>query len=395
MTVMGEIADPEHPDLEGRIARQFDAASTPGEVKAGEGPLSLQHDRLAPGDGHGTHIAETIAANADGKGVQGVASGATLDFYDIGAYGTALADVSENENLERILGGFATALSDVMRRGESKITTGSFNLEGPALISLAPGSLSMADVVEIADAGGIDKALAHPALAGLSPEDQARLKRAVDVNGGDMSIVAMALLSGTPVWNEVAEAVTAYQQAGGVYLVAESNNDFGSDTSALNALPELAPEVDRDMWLSVVMVVPEGLTEESTDAEIEAAMGGAYATPLNDCGELAKDYCITTPSYNVLSTMTERVAEPGLPLLMDGGRSYQVFSGHSMGAPMVAAALALMEEFNQREGKVLSMRELVAILKESAKRDFPGYSPVQHGVGMLDVGTALAALAAR
>ena len=203
----------------------------------------------------------------------------------------------------------------------------------------------------------------------------------------------MSLYSSGRLIRELGEAVQAFQQSGGVYIVTESNYRFGDRTSVLNALPDLVEGVDPGLWLSVVMVQPEGLDEARTAEEVAALKNAPYHAPINNCGTLARDYCIVVPSYNVLSTMTEQVAETALPLYLLDGRTYQAFSGHSMGAPMVAGALALMQEFNVRQNLGLEMRDLVRVLKQTANRQFKGYDPAQHGVGMLDVGAAIGALA--
>jgi hypothetical protein len=119
----------------------------------------------------------------------------------------------------------------------------------------------------------------------------------------------------------------------------------------------------------------------------------AYRTPINSCGGMAKDYCIVTPSSAVLSTMTERTAfRDSGPLYKLDGRFYQTLGGHSMGAPMVAATLALMEENNIRNNYSYTMRDLVRILKDNANRSFSGYDPKKHGRGMLDVSAAVTAM---
>lgn len=108
---------------------------------------------------------------------------------------------------------------------------------------------------------------------------------------------------------------------------------------------------------------------------------------------MAKDYCILTPSWHVFSTMTERTAFQGSgEIFLLDGRTYQALDGHSMGAPMVAATLALMEEENLRQGYRYKMKDLVQILKRNANRNFPGYDSNLHGVGMLDVTAAITAM---
>jgi len=230
-----------------------------------------------------------------------------------------------------------------------------------------------------------------------NPDDQNYLKRMIARNDNDMSIALQSILPLSRQWQELETAIIQYQNTGGVYLVTESNYNFDGRTSTLNAFPSLSNKVDKDLWLSVVMVQPkdkEAIFEGNTEAEIEKLLANkSYILPLNSCGEMAADYCILTPSWQVLSTMTERVAfQDGNPLYMVDGRLHQIADGHSMGAPMVAATLALMEENNRKKKLGYSMKDLVRILKDSANRSFPGYDPKTHGRGLLDVGAAIAAM---
>jgi hypothetical protein len=92
--------------------------------------------------------------------------------------------------------------------------------------------------------------------------------------------------------------------------------------------------------------------------------------------------------------MTKPAAFSNSELFRIEKRLYQPLDGHSMGAPMVAAALAVLEEENQRRGLRLSMREVVTLLKDNANRHFLGYDPQRHGRGMLDIAAALRAMQA-
>ncbi len=162
-------------------------------------------------------------------------------------------------------------------------------------------------------------------------------------------------------------------------------------------MPSLSTKVDAGLWISAVLAQPKGYeaaiaNPNVSDADLTALMQGEYITPINSCGAMASEYCILIPSYDVLSTMTRKVAEGELPYYLIDQRGYQLFSGHSMGAPMIAAALALMEEYNQRENLGYTMKQLVAFLKENANRTFTGYDPVKHGRGLLDITAALGAM---
>jgi hypothetical protein len=155
-------------------------------------------------------------------------------------------------------------------------------------------------------------------------------------------------------------------------------------------MPSMSQKVDKDLWLSVVMVQPKGIEAVTKADEFSKLIQkGEYITPINDCGELAYEYCILTPSYAVLSTITPRIKEPSEILYKIEDRTYQSFGGHSMGAPMVAGALALMQEYNKRESFGYTMKDLIRILKKSANRDFKGYDPKKHGQGILNIEGAI------
>jgi subtilisin family serine protease len=390
VTIMGEMVDVSHPDLAGRVVGQYNTFVRKGTVLRGSGNAPYGAKILGKNDGHGTHIAGTIAAECDGIALQGVACGATLDVYDLGAYDSAGNYPSEgwgdDDEISRFINAFIIALDDLTRRGESRIATGSFNLESPAVSVKARGPLHGLPLAEIMRhvEKDIKKVpdLFNKGLVELeNPGDQEFLERVIKANDKDLFIMMGLPLQLSAEWRDLAKAIGRYQASGGVYIVTESNYVFENRTSVLNAMPSLCDAVDEDLWLSVVMVAQKEQGE------------GEYFCPINSCGDLAANYSIVTPSYAVLSTMTERVALWGdSPLFELDGRFHQAFGGHSMGAPMVAATLALMEEQNVREGYGYSMKDLVRILKESANRSFPGYDPALHGRGMLDVTAAVEAM---
>ncbi len=400
ITIMGEMVDATHPEIAAAVEHQYNAFAKTGEILPGKGNMPYRADLLTRGDGHGTHIAGTIAAACDGKGILGVSCGASLDVYALGAYDNAdayrISPIPDDGAgyLDDFIGSVATAMNDVAARGTSRIVTGSYNVEAPAIVFSDPSPVAMGEIAEVSESWGfgIGKKLRAPLFGSVSNKDRKMLARVIRSNGRDMSIAGLALLPRTGTFARMVDAFAAYQATGGVYLVTESNYTFEDRSSVLNALPALSDKIDPDLWLSVVMVQPEGLETVETPEELEAARAGRYITPINGCGTLAKDYCIVVPSYDVLSTMTERVSDPELSLFGLDGMTYQLFSGHSMGAPMVAGALALMQEYNTREHLGLSMKDLVRILKASANRNFEGYDPVSMGVGMLDVSAAIRAM---
>ncbi len=401
VTLMGEMIDPTHPDLAGRIGRQYNAFASPGRILPGNGALPWRGELLGPGDGHGTHIAGTIAANCDGAGIRGLACGARVDAYDLGAYDNSeayLTGPAPEAGFTAFIDAFALAIDDVRRRGQSHIVSGSFNIEAPA-IRFPAGAPPLSEAEILAQSQGLflarRKLLNSGLFDGVSAADMAMLERAIERNDGDLAIGAMALLPRLPAMQRLADAIAAYQRAGGVYLVTESNYRFDQRSSVLNALPDLFSQVDRDLWLSVVMIAPRQADLERIELPEQLLDSARYSAPLNGCGRMAHDYCIVVPSWEVISTITERVREPGMPGLTIDNRLYQSFSGHSMGAPMVAAALALMQEFNRSHHLGLSMKQLVTLIKQTANRSFLGYDPISHGQGLLDISAALEALKQR
>ena len=79
---------------------------------------------------------------------------------------------------------------------------------------------------------------------------------------------------------QLAKTLADYQRSGGVYLVTESNNIFNR-SSVLNAMPSISPQVDKDLWLSVVMVAPAKRPEgDSATAQVSPeTLNGKYFTP--------------------------------------------------------------------------------------------------------------------
>jgi len=204
----------------------------------------------------------------------------------------------------------------------------------------------------------------------------------------------MTLIQFSKGWYEVEDAIKKYQDNDGVYISTESNNIFNR-TSLLNAMPTISNKVDKDLWINAVLVSPEGFDDANLATLDEAynyTQTHDYINVINDCGKMAKEYCMVVPSYKILSSVTKKVAESQNPLYGIDGRYFQVYTGHSMGAPMIAGALALMKEYNKKNNKGYSTKDLVRILKQTADKTFKGYDSSKHGVGMLDVKAALEAI---
>jgi len=345
VTIMGEMVDTTHPDIQNRVVNQFNTYSTKGVVHRGEGNQAFKIDLYGRGHGHGTHIAGTIAAECDGVGIQGVACGSTLDVYDLGAYGNERVSQTGWGNaheFERFIESFSAALNDVTQRNSSRILTGSFNLESPAILYQTGGALeglSVTDIINRFEQDVVDVSdLSDNGLVSFQDaSDIDYLARVINVNGGDPVIAIGSLIPKSAQWKVLEDAIKAYQDKDGVYIITESNNLFENRTSVLNAMPTLSTKVDSDLWISAVLAQPKDYEQvisnpDATEADITALMDGEYITPINSCGPMASEYCILIPSYDVLSTMTDKVAEQDSLFIKIDGRGHQVFSGHSMGA---------------------------------------------------------------
>ena len=397
VVLMGEVADASHPEIAHRIHKQYNTFSQKGVLLQGQGNQAWHIDLYGHDDGHGTHIAGTLAAECDDRGLRGVACGATLDLYDIGAYENAhLPRKGWNSDLPTyILEAFADALDHVVETNTSRIVSGSFNIEAPYIpytpAGLKPG-LSMEAIYQTVH-GEIDSErwVTFDHLSDKTYLDTMARKSEDD----DLKMITLIPFSSQ--WQTLEKAIARYQKHGGVYIATESNTIFGR-TSLLNAMPTISDQVDPDLWINAVMVYPTGYAQARHDTIEEAynyTQTHPYKAILNSCGEVAKEYCMVVPSYNVLSSVTPRLSHEGMPLLTIDGRTFQPYTGHSMGAPMIAGALALMAEYNAREHLGYTTRDLVRILKQSANRSFDGYDPKRHGVGMLDVKAALQAMKSR
>ncbi|MEE9326090.1 MAG: S8 family serine peptidase [Cocleimonas sp.] len=403
VTIMGEIVDSSHPDLQSSVVKQFNTYSQKDSVIAGKGSQPYKFELFGAeghGHGHGTHIAGTIAAECDNTGVQGVACDAKLEVYDIGTYGNE--QIPQQgwegiEGIERLIVAFSTALNDVTQRHSSRILTGSFNIESPTIMYQAGGELENLSITQIIkrfeqDIDSIEDLSDEGLISFQNESDKGYLNRVFTNNGEDPFIILGTLLPKSKQWKELETAIKAYQDTDGVYIITESNNIFENRTSVLNGMPSLSNKVDPDLWISAVLVQPKSYNDTGiTSLETNVDLTAEYITPINSCGQLASSYCILIPSYDVLSTMTEAVAFNG-PIYQLNNRNHQILTGHSMGAPMIAGGLALMEEYNLRENMGYTMKDLVRILKKNAYKAFLGYDVTKHGNGLLDIEAALNAM---
>lgn len=359
IAVLSEAADGEHPDFEGADLRQwrFVQGGSPTTAERAE-PL------LVSSDWHGTHIASVLAARCNLPN-RGVACGASLDVHDFGVYGDFIpldwdASVGEVEAdfLNRVIRGF-----DHAAQQGADIANLSFNLETPALALKSPNK------PEVTVKDRLDKLGVGPgaffrrraelresgAIAFERPESWSYLTRIGAHHDNPSSLMIGFLLPVTLEWQRMAEAMARFQASGGVIVIAESNNRFEGHSGLLNTMPSQYEGVRESQWLSIV--------------HVRADAAGGFETPLNGCGREAAQYCMAVYSPNIEAAAPE-------------GQRHTA-SGHSMAVPMVTGLLALMLEKGGRVDPGLSVSEALCVLRASAVRDFPGYDPSVHGLGVL------------
>ena len=405
VTIMGEAVDASHPELKHSVQNQYNTFVQKGKISKGEGNQPYGFDKLGYGDGHGTHIAGTIAAACDGKGIVGVACAAKIDVYDLGAYGnnekfSPKGWVHPDDFMTMFITGFSDALDDITKKNSSKILTGSFNIESPYIPLKAGGALENLLLYDAQkrlknEIESVDDFM-RSALFNFQDEgDKMGVKAMLNQidDGEKQETINGILLPKSKEWKRLEESIQRYQKSDGVYIVTESNNIFHK-TSVLNAMPTISDKVDKDLWISAVLISPKDIDTITTlQGRKDAIKNSEWENIINDCGAVAQEYCVLVPSYDVLSTMTSKVRDAQASFItIDGYSGYQVNTGHSMGAPMIAGALALMEEKNQKENLGYSMKDLVRLLKQSANRKFKGYDAIKHGQGILDIKAALAVM---
>ncbi len=133
--------DPTHPELAGVVAGGFNAVNP-----------------AAPGDytddqGHGTHVAGTIAAARNGEGVVGVAPGAKL-------YGVKVLDKEGNGDYSTIIAGIDWAVKNRMHVVNMSLGAD----EGLEALRLAVAAAARAGVIIVAAAGNSSGPVSFPAL---------------------------------------------------------------------------------------------------------------------------------------------------------------------------------------------------------------------------------------
>jgi len=404
VTIMGEEVDASHPELKNRVEKQYNTFAIKDKIVVGEANQPYGFDKIGYGDGHGTHIAGTLAAECDNKGIVGVACGAKIDVYDLGIYGNSEKFIPTgwkhpDDYVTMFITGFASALDDITQKNVSKIVTGSFNIESPYFPLKEGGELDNRSFYDLQqkvenEIENIDDFMTSSLFQFKNISDKENLKKILLTlpDEDKLDTINGILMPKSQEWKMLEESIQRYQQSDGVYIITESNNIFHT-TSVLNAMPTISNKVDKDLWISAVLISPKNFDDIKTlQGKKDAIHTSEWENIINDCGEVAQEYCVLIPSYNVISTMTQKVREAEDIFVTIDGYGYQMNTGHSMGAPMIAGALALMQEKNQKENLKLSMKALVRILKESANRSFIGYNAKRHGQGILDVKAALEAM---
>lgn len=371
IAIFSEAVDADHPLLARTDLEQYrillDDSGEPGV------PARADPD-LVMSEWHGTHVAGIVGADCDAGEQRGVACGAAIRVHDFGVYGDFpwhLEPVSEALDPETAF--FRRLTAAVRSEAGSDIANLSFNIEAP-YIPLADEGGEARPIAELLGRLGVPFEQLFGRLRDLLAERRIELADSADADvlgwmGGEHddppALVYGLLVPHSTEWRELAGSIAAFQAGGAVVVISESNNRFGERSGVLNALPAIAPGVSRAGWLSVVHVEPDGM--------------GGWRAPLNACGALAQDFCLAVPAGAILAPAA---AQQGV----------RAQSGHSMAAPMVSGVLSLMIELGRRSDPDFSAADALAILRRTAKRDFRGYAPVVHGVGVIDAGAALSML---
>ncbi len=375
IAILSEIVDTEHVLLAGSNIRQWRQPLT-GEGVSEE--LVSAHPLLFPEEWHGTHIAGIIASDCDAGELRGVACSAAVDVYDFGSYGdfpffdrdANLGVDPEAAFLRRFLG----ALDSITAQG-IPVANLSFNVEAPHVALVAPEGERpvIGDLLRRTGVPFEELYAALPQLVAeglIEPQDPADLDEIEAIAGPHddrPALVYAMLLPISREWDQLGQAIASYQAAGGVVVISEANNRLNGRSGVLNSMPSLHPAVSADQWLSVVHVEADG--------------EGGFRAPLNACGEMAANYCLSVEAGMILSA----------DLPDASGANLRAASGHSMATPMVSGLLALVAELARRDDPDFAMRDAMYMLRCTADRDFPGYDPAIHGVGLLNARRALAA----
>lgn len=373
IAVMSEAVDTTHPHLsDGRITNWRIPISERGIPAIPAAVMPSLFDE----EWHGTHVSGILAARCDTGRNRGVACAATIDVHDLGAYGdfdiATFEDVAGLHAEAAFLRRLSAAFDDARRRN-TEVANLSFNLEAPYLPATVVGEGG--ELTAILDGMGrpfdryfddFRELLSGKAIVLEQPGDRAFIARIGAQHNDPQALVYGILAPKSREWRELARSVARFQQDGGIVVISESNNRFEDRSGVLNALPALSPDVDSESWLSVVYVRPDG--------------AGGFQTPLNGCGRMAATFCVSIRADDVLAAA---VGE-------EGDAAMRAESGHSMGTPMLSGLVALILEKRRRSDPEFSASDALAVIKRTARRDFPDYDPLRHGLGVVAAAAALA-----
>jgi serine protease len=208
---------------------------------------------------------------------------------------------------------------------------------------------------------------------------------AVD-NGADAINMSFGTAAGTVASTALSNAID-YAVAHRVVLVAaaadEAIDDQGSPANALQPAGT-GPDITQGRGLVVTAVDfadrRAGFAGRGT--QISIAAYGAYDEDDDDGPPGIFGASTTAPNALDTGALGQRPCR--CRATFAGDSRYAYLQGTSMAAPMVSAAAALIRHLNPDLGAL----EIARILKQTARRPAPGWSP-DLGWGILDAGTAL------
>jgi len=163
--------DDSHPDLAGQVAGGFNALSP-------DRPQSWRDD-----EGHGTHVAGTIAAKRDGRGVVGVAPGAKL-------YAVKVLDKNGSGRYSDVIAGIEWAASRGIRIANMSLGSaeGSEPLHRAVKAALKAGLLIIAAAGN--SGGAVDFPGAYPETLAVAASDENDLVADFSSRGPQVNFIA-------------------------------------------------------------------------------------------------------------------------------------------------------------------------------------------------------------
>jgi subtilase-type serine protease len=332
-------------------------------------------DASQDGNGHGTHVAGIIGAAKDGKGMQGVAPGATI--LAIQALPSVRSSEAVDENNNFVIDGSTYNTVQLTSCGPALLIDGKHcNPTNPIGLGTDAAIAYLAtqkDVRVINGSFGPDpEAGAKTWLTG-DLSDEATAVRASLKAGQILTIAAGNERSKAPVYGENPSGIglfpfirpsnaTALNSAGERIYTGSSTADFSDMTDTALSAAEAADGIKRGRIIVVV----------ATDSQ------KVIADYSNTCG-VAAEWCIAAPG----GTDDNRLERPIYSTYTSGG--YAALQGTSMAAPHVAGAVAvLIEAF-----PTYSPSQITNILFETAEDLGAAGTDAIYGRGFLRLDRAL------